>query len=588
MQETASTLGAPSKFAKLSPEMLKKSIQLSLKRKKEDLTDSLMKAGEGLTLDRYLKNIFIPLVTFGLLTAALLKFVVFRYMSLQGAITYSPIALPLLCVLIALLYPFMHIGARGKDINNKIHLFITYMATISMTGLERKMLFRLAAEKDEYGVVAQEMKKILKIAESWNLGFMNACRAVAKTTPSIIFKDFLERLAHAFQAGENISEFLRLEVDVVMTDYERMYRQALYKIESANNMYLNLIITLAFVSAFSLIFPMLTGMDMVSMVYLTIFLYLAADVAMLLFIKSATPTDDLFHALPIKTEGQTKTESAVVPTAFISFLIFIVLLLTNKFSLQMSVTLAATPWLAVGLLSGSEEALVIRKDDNFPTFIRSVGSSAGVRGGSITPVIASLRLHDYGPLTHNIRALYRRLTLGDVTSSWRYFAGESGSNLIDKFSRIFIEASYSGGDPAHVGEIISKNFQRLNTLRKFRLQSASALKGMLYSAMLGISISIYITVYMVASLGDALMKYTAGGSNEFLPSDFKTGELNMSLILFLIWILIIIHAALSAIIIKVVDGGDMYNALVHFVVLLWIGAFVTQFTPLVFESFVPI
>ncbi len=586
--ENASALSAPPRFARFSPEELKKRARAALKRTNEELTDLLLKAGEGMTLDRYLRNIFVPLVSFGLLTAAILKFIVFRYLALEGVITYAPVLLPLLCLLIAVLYPFMYIGMRGKDIDTKIHLFITYLATISMTGLERKMLFRLASEKEEYGVVAQEMKKILKIADSWNMGFVKACRTVAKTTPSIIFKDFLERLAHAFQAGEDISEFLRLEVDVVMTDYERMYRQALYKIEAANSMYLNLIITLAFVSAFALIFPMLTGLDMVDMVYMTIFLYLAADVAMFLFIKSATPTDDLFHSLPIKTKGQMKTESAVMPVAFLSFLIFVVLLVTNKFSLPIAVALSMTPWLAVGMLSGREEALVVRKDDNFPTFIRSVGSSAGVRGGSITPVIASLRLHDYGPLTDNIRALYRRLSMGDVTRSWRYFAGESGSNLVDKFSRIFIEASYSGGDPAFVGELISKNFQRINTLRKFRLQSASTLKGMLYSAMLGIAISIYITVYMVSSLGEVLTKYTAGGGGEFLPAEFKTGELNMSLILFLIWVLIIIHAALSAIIIKVVDGGDMHNALVHFVVLLWIGAFVTQLTPAIFETFVPI
>lgn len=559
-----------------------------IKQFKVNLISTLSKAGEELTVERYLTTIFLPLTMFGFLTSFVLKFYIFSLLNLGGPILLAPYALPVLCLAIALAYPFAYISARGKDIDTKIHLFTTYIGVLSTTGSERRLLFSMASEKKEYGVVAQEMKKILKIADSWNMGFVKACRVIAKTTPSIIFKDFLDRLAHAFQVGGNIQEFLRQEIDVVMNDYERMYRQALYKIEAANSLYIHMIITLAFIGSFALIFPLLIGYEITNVLYGMVVVFIAIDVAMFMFVKSVTPSDDLLHTLPIKTKGQLQIEKTLLPVAFFCLLIFVVLMLSNSFSLPVVISASQTPWLVVGIMSGREEAAVKRKDDNFPTFIRSVGSSAGVRGGSVTPVIASLRLHDYGPLTEDIKALHRRLTLGDMTRSWRYFAGESGSNLIDKFSRIFVEASHAGGDPAVVGETLSKNFSRINTLRKFRQQSGSTLKGMLYNAMLGISISIYITVGLVLVLGEVLAKYTAGSSAEYLPSKISTGTLNIDFIAFLIWLLILIHAFLSAVIIKIVDGGDMYNALVHYVIMTWMGVFVMLATPKIFEILVPI
>lgn len=559
-----------------------------IRKIKEKLVENLSKAGEDLTLQKYITNVFAPLVTFGILVSTVMKFFVFRFFLLTGPITKLPLILPFVCLFLALSYPFIYLHGKAKDIDTKIHLFTTYLSVISTTGAERKVLFRMASEKEEFGTVAKEMKKILKVADAWGMGFVKACRLSAKTTPSVIFKDFLERLAHAFQAGEEIVEFLRQEVDVVMNGYERMYKQALYKIETANDMYLSIIVTLAFVSAFALIFPMLTDLSMTTMLYTMIFLFLSADTAMLVFIKTITPTDDLYHNLTIKPKGRKRVEALIVPTGILTLIIFFILVFLGKFSLPIKVAISQTPWVIVGFLAYKEEQLVRRKDDNFPTFIRTVGNAAGVRGGSITPVIGSIRLHNYGPLTENIKALYRRLSLGDVETSWRYFAGESGSNLIDKFSRIFIEATYAGGDPSIVGETISKTFIRMNNLRKFRLQTAAKLRAMLYTSMIGIAISIYVVVWLVKTLADLLLKFSVGKGKEYLPTHFTMGSFDLDFVLFVIWILIVLHAAISAIIIKIADGGDKYNALIHYVALLWLGAFIAKVTPKAFNTFVPL
>lgn len=552
------------------------------------LLGMLYKAGEDISLDRYFTKVFLPLVLFGVLTSVVLKLFVFEAFKLGGLIILLPYLLPVVCFAIAVAYPFLYISSKGKEIDSKIHLFNTYLGVLSTTGSDKKTLFRMASEKEEYGVVAKEIKKMLKIADSWNMGFVKACRVVGKSTPSVIFKDFLDRLAHAIQIGANIEDFLRSEVHAVMDDYERMYRQALYKIDSLSETYIQIIITLGFISAFALIFPLLVGYELTNIIYGIIFLFLATDVATYLFIRHATPKDELFHKLPLKSEGIMRIHSAIIPVALLTLFLFVVLYVSKKFPLPLTVALSQTPWILIGILAGKEETLIKRKDDNFPAFIRTIGTSAGVRGGSITPILASLRRHDYGPLTSDIRALYRRLTLGNVSRSWRFFAGESGSNLIDKFSRIFIETTYAGGDPAVTGETLSRNFTRINNLRKFKIQSANTLKGMLYSSMLGVSVSIYITVSLVVVLKEIFIKYTLGTGWEYLPNQFAMGTLDADYVFFLVWVLILIHAALSSIIIKIVDGGEMYNAIVHYVTLTWMGAIVAIGTPWVFQKYVPL
>lgn len=558
------------------------------KRAKFRLLNMLFMAAEDISMEKYLTRVFLPLVLFGVVTAAVLNFFVFPVFELSGVILLLPYLLPVVCLAIAVGYPFFYVFSKAREIDSTIHLFNTYLGVLSTTGSEKKALFRMAAEKEEYGVISKEIRKMLKIADSWNMGFVRACKVVGQTTPSVILKDFLDRLSHSIRIGADIEDFLKSEVNAVMNDYERMYRQALYKLDSLKETYIHVIITLGFISAFSLIFPLLVGYELTNIIYGIILLFLGADIVTYFYIKETTPKDELFHRLPIKSEGILRIQRIIIPVAAFSFLLFGVLYAADRFPLPITIALAQTPWMVIGVLAGKEEALVKRKDDNFPAFIRTVGTSAGVRGGSITPIIASLKRHDYGPLTRDIRALYRRLTLGNVSRSWRYFAGESGSNLIDKFSRIFIETTYAGGDPAVTGETISRNFSRINNLRKFRLQSANALKSMLYSSMLGVSISIYITVSLVVVLKDIFIKYTLGTGWEYLPNQFAMGAINAEYIFFLVWVLVLVHAALSSVIIKIVDGGNIYNAFFHYVILTWIGAFVAVGTPYVFEKYVPL
>ena len=84
--------------------------------------------------------------------------------------------------------------------------------------------------------------------------------------------------------------------------------------------------------------------------------------------------------------------------------------------------------------------------------------------------------------------------------AWDYFAAECGSNIIEKFSRMFVEGVKSGGKPDQIGKIISENFVAIVTLRKSRYQTASNFKGLLYGLVAGMAFSLFVGVGIISML----------------------------------------------------------------------------------------
>jgi len=76
------------------------------------------------------------------------------------------------------------------------------------------------------------------------------------------------------------------------------------------------------------------------------------------------------------------------------------------------IAIALTPFALTGSIASKEEELIKRKDDNFSAFVRALGSTSGARGGIIRDSLRNLTYHDFGPLTPDIKELYKRLRQG--------------------------------------------------------------------------------------------------------------------------------------------------------------------------------
>jgi flagellar protein FlaJ len=397
--------------------------------------------------------------------------------------------------------------------------------------------------------------------------------------------------------GQSLKVFLWDEQDAVMDDFEAEYKKSLESIKLLQEVFVSLTIAIAFVMATALLLPIIAGISIEFVVRVSLAGIIIIDVMLFAIVQSFIPADRLCHTLPIKDEGMKKVLRAFYIAAPISIFITMALLYLDFLPFLFNFAIGMSPLLYVGVLAQKHESDIYSKDLAFPSFIRALGSVVEVRLGAVVSSLKSLQVHDFGVLNDLALGLYRRLKLGnDKFKCWMYFAAESGSNLITNFSQIFAESIYLGGDSQKIGEIISKNFSRLLSLRKLRLQLASSVRGAFYGSLVGFASASYVSAKIteiLASLFSSPMSGLAGDDNGYMASVISSiapaaeMDINFKQISMYIGIMILVHCIISALIIKIIDGGNYYAALFDVVLMLWIGAFISWLLPNLIDKMMP-
>jgi flagellar protein FlaJ len=530
----------------------------------------------GMEPETYLKKIAIPVVVFGFIFSFLL------YSALPGLFEGStkaiPIMIPVVCILFAVYYPLSIYGGQASRIDNNMHYYITQMGSVATAETPRLDIIRIVSDNKEYRELATETKKIYNLVTVWNMSLAEACRFISKRTPSVIFEDFLDRFAHGLQSGENIKSFLFAEQNVVMNEYEAMYNGAMYNVEIIKELFVSLVMSLIFLASFAVIMPVITGMDAVALMGMVVAVFVITDIVILLFTKGKVPKDPLWSKSNIIPDYKIKLYRSIPISIGACILVTIAVVLYGKIVMPIAIAICITPLVYTGKVCRNIEKSIRRRDENFPAFIRSLGSSAGARGGVIDEALKALRIHDFGPLTKDVNELYKRLnTRIDKFKSWEFFSANTGSHLIQRFCIMFVESTNLGGKPEIIGDIIASNFHRIVTLRKKRVQSASSLVGVLYGLTAGIGFTMYISVGVIDLMQSMF-------SNIEMPAGMSMGMViytqvgDVKVLSFLVLLIMIAHSLMSALLIRIVDGGHLLSSTVDFVIMVWVSGITAVIT----------
>ncbi|CAB3289790.1 Flagella accessory protein J [Methanocaldococcus lauensis] len=537
----------------------------------------------GLKPKDYLLKILLPAIIISIVLT-IIGIVFFK-----GFILYLYLLLPIIILSSAIIYPYIVLDSQKNKINERLHIFITKFGTLSITDLNRKDLLKILSEEtEELGELAKESNKLYVLTDKWGRSLAEACRFLSQRTPSSEFADFLDRLAYALDSGEELKEFLIKEQDIVMDDYAAFYKRWLYSLDMYKELYVSAMTSVAFFLAFSILVPFLLPYDFVFMATISLFTFFGIELLILIIIKNSIIFDRLWHT----GEKPTDTDKKLKKWLIISIILTIILLsflIWTKFIIGLSpfcripymilIALGFTPLAIVGIITSKEENKVKRKEFVFPDFLRSLGDSVSAKGGGMVESLEYLSNHDFGPLTENIKRLYKRLALNiDSNKSWRFFGYESCSYLIQLFSDIFSRCIYFGGDPKIAANIISNNFRKIVQLRKSKYQTVQQFIGIIYGLGGGLALALF------ASLGVAKMIneiYSSLSIPETVVQILHVIPIQSSgLLEYIIFGTLIVYSAISGILIKILDGGHKYAALLHFVIILWICAIVAYVTKL--------
>lgn len=471
--------------------------------------------------------------------------------------------------ILALLIPTALLDRRKQEINEAIPFFMTHLGVLATSNMARAEMIRILGEQRKYKGLAEEMARIHGLVANWNLSLPEACRFVSKTTPSEILSDFLERFAHALDTGQDMEHFTRSEQIVVMKDYATFYETAIYRLEQLKDIYLSTMMSGVFLVIFAIITPVITGGNPAKMLYGILFFFVFMEVLFVVLVKMRSPNDRLWHRLDIDTMERARIRTFLGVALGLAVALGLVLTRFSPLPLMVALAIAATPAAVVGVYAERVERRIRRREENYAAFVRSLGASAAARGGSLRDVLRKLVAHNFGPLTLIVQRLYARLAwrLQDMRA-WKHFSAESGSNLVENFSDMFVEGIRSGGKPDAVGAIISENVVRIMNLRKSRYSTAGTFRGLLFGFTAGMAMTMFIGVGMMESLSSMFgsINLPEGASPIGINFDMDPGVVDR----FLSWLLLF-HALMAAWMLKLIDGGNYPAGLGNFVIMLWMG-----------------
>lgn len=537
------------------------------------------------SLEYYFKRILFPLIILGVLVFFLPS--IFDMFSLPLAA--APFIFPFggsIIIILGALYPYIIWKNKEIEINESMHFFITHLRVLAISDLGIKDIIKVIGGKKVYGALGEEIRKIGILSTTWKVSIENVFRFISERTPSKILKDFLDRFNQSVSSGVNHRDFVKQEQEGVMEEYITMYESSNDVISLLNEIYVALLTAISFLMVFGIIAPAITGGDLNTYFYVSCFVFIISEICLLYFVRSFVPKDELWHTTGKTSDMEKKFDDVFRLTIFAVISIGGILFFTRYvlaisflqiISFEIIIAISLTPLIIPGIMVLLEEDKISRREKSFLGFLPSLGSIATMRGGKINESLYYLSKRDYGILSENISRLSKRLkTRINDASSWEWFGVETHSNLIQRFSEIFREATFAAANPRITSNMIVENMRKIKNLRFKKLTILKTGNALFYTITLGITLTIYVTLVISRHLNT--ITEAAGDPFESvgiqMPILQPVLEEAISNAFITVFFVLLIHCFIIAFTIKVLRGGHKYITLFHFVLLVWIVAII--------------
>ncbi len=287
------------------------------------LREDMVAANMGVTLDRYLLQIFIASGLFGAFWAILafvtLRFAVIPQVSI-GVYNVFAIRFPAFMLadpvvgilqvaasvvvfaitayvssLLFLQYPSIIKKNREVRINLLLHHAVAYMYAMRQGGAEMMGVFRaISGNSSVYGEAAHEFRRVVRDTDYFGYDQITALRHLQDTTPSEKLREFIQDLVSVVESGGDMLAFLDARVRIYQEEARFEQKTFLSTLQLVAEGYVTLFVAGPLFIIIVMVVMGFTGST--SVLQLSILIYLLVPVGSLFFIL-------FLDMISIKTEG---------------------------------------------------------------------------------------------------------------------------------------------------------------------------------------------------------------------------------------------------------------------------------------------
>ncbi|VUT23813.1 MAG: flagellar assembly protein J [Candidatus Methanolliviera sp. GoM_oil] len=466
---------------------------------------------------------------------------------------------------------------EGIFAGNDLLYMLTYMASISTAKISRDEIFKRTGKKEEF-ISSKYIDTIRKLVQEWHYDYSAACNAVADKVKDNRTTDMLDRMGNAIKSGEPDEEFLMGELKTTQTITKNRYEMDLETLRKANDAFTALLISASVVSIIVLLSVAIYGSSEVGkMLYLSAFVVGITSAFSIFLLFSASPKEFKTHPLPNRSKEQKMIDywqRICIPLAIILPLLIVIFVSSSEAFPFFKEALAFISFgiilLPLGLIGRRDDKNIDKRDLEYPGFIKGLGSIMSASGMTIQNAMEKVDRETLPSLRGMINTLQKRLKTGlNPDICWNRFVGESGSNLIYKFTGIFTDSIKLGGEAEHVGNLASSSSLESVLLRMKRDVESSQFTTLvlpLHVSMLAILLCVSQVLVIFSNLLGGMMANfgAAEGALSDIPgigslgfgmfTGVSTGHMHSYVL-----IITIIITIASIVACKIVKGGGYYS-----------------------------
>ena len=357
------------------------------------------------------------------------------------------------------------INPKGDLLGFDLLFSLAHMSALAAAGVPRDKLVHLTAALP--ASTAPYFQEVERIAKGMSYQYAEACRIVGEQVHDEEAKGLLLRLAGAMDTGESESDFLAGEAQVQAEAYGNAYERDLETLKKWTDAFTALIVSASLIVVVATVSTMIydLGTSVVGGLVLTTMLISVLGVWVIY--RSAPREQRTLRGSPGQ-RSQARTRSMMtmlLPAAFA--LAAVILLLKLNFGYAMiGFGLTIFP---IGVVARRLDRSVTRVDGDISTFLRVLGATMGAIGTTAVVAMSRLDMRSMPSLADGVRQLSTRLHARvSPQRSWDRFVDDTGSEIVSRSVRVFLDGTNLGGDPEEVGKRASLLGSKITQLRAKR------------------------------------------------------------------------------------------------------------------------
>ncbi|MBI4154849.1 type II secretion system F family protein [Candidatus Woesearchaeota archaeon] len=239
---------------------------------------------------KILSKTFISMILFTSLLSTLVSFVIYLFLFyFYSTLTLTNIVLSgffglftgILVFVIFYYYPSTEVDGLRKKIKEDLPFVIVHMSAVAGSGARPSAVFTMLLKSKEYPGLEGEIKKIVNYINLFGYDLSTALRTVARTTPSVEFRDLLNGMVSTITTGGSLKEYLKAKADEAITQYRLDRKRYVESLSTYSEVYIGLLVaapllffvTLAIINSLG---STVAGLPISTVAYLGIFILLPA------------------------------------------------------------------------------------------------------------------------------------------------------------------------------------------------------------------------------------------------------------------------------------------------------------------------